>query len=84
MLIGGARILLRAWLHALFSDAQVHAGAVRKALTGTFEYFFQFLLGLGKFLLVEEGERFVVDFELRLNQGIDQFYSASLRRWRRR
>ena len=84
MLVGRARILLRARLHALFGDAQMHAGAVGEALAGAFENFFQFLLGSGKFLLVEEGQRFIVNFQLRLNPRIDQLDATALRGRRRR
>ncbi len=71
MLIGSARILLLARFHALFGDAQVHARTVGQSLTGSFENFFQLLLGTREFLLVEEGKRFIIYFELRLYPRID-------------
>ena len=79
MLVGGAGILLRARLHALLGDAQVHARAVGELFARPFENFFQLLLGLGKFLLVEERQRFVVDLELRLDARIDQLDAPALR-----
>jgi hypothetical protein len=65
-------------LHALLGDFQVHARAIGEFLAGAFENFFKFLLGAGEFLLMKEGQGFVVDLELRLHQGIDQFDTPTL------
>src|SRR5256885_2895907 len=83
VLVGGARILFLAGLHALFSDFDVHARAIGQLFTGTFQHFLQLLLGLGKFLLVEEREGLIVQLELRLNARIDQFHAPTLGRGRR-
>jgi len=56
----------------------VHASAIGKFLAGAFENFFKFLLGAGEFLLMKEGQSFVIDFELRLDEGIDELDSAAL------
>ena len=83
MLVGGAGVLLGARLHALLGDIDVHAGAVGKPFTGSFKNFFQFLLGFGKSLLVKERQRLIVNFELRLNAGIDELDASALGRRRR-
>ena len=54
------------------------------SLLGPFENFFEFLLGLGEFLLMKEREGFVVELELRLDARIDQLDAATLRGRRRR
>jgi hypothetical protein len=71
-------------LHALLGDFQVHARAIGEFLAGAFENFFKFLLGASELLLMKEGQGFIVDFELRLNQGIDQFDTPTLGGRRRR
>src|SRR5260370_27072922 len=78
MFVRGAGILLVRRLHALLGDFQVHARAIREFLAGAFENFFKFLLGPGEFLLMKEGQGLVVDFELRLHQGIEQFDTPTL------
>jgi len=82
VLVGRARILLGGWFHALFGDFKVHAGAVCEFLAGAFEDFFKFLLGAGEFLLVEKSQGFVIELELGLDAGIDQFNASALGRWR--
>jgi hypothetical protein len=56
----------------------VHASAIREFLAGAFENFFKFLLGAGEFLLMKEGQGFVIDFELRLDERIDQLDTPPL------
>jgi hypothetical protein len=56
----------------------VHARAIREFLAGAFKNFFKFLLGARKFLLMKEGQGFVIDFELRLDEGIDQLDTPTL------
>jgi hypothetical protein len=80
VLVGGARILLGNRFHALLGDFDVHARAVGKLFAGTFQNPFQLLLGAREFLLVKEGEGFVVEFKLCLHTGIDQFDAATLGR----
>src|SRR5713101_6004177 len=84
MFIRSAGILLLRRLHALLGDFHVHARAIGEFLAGAFEYFFQFLLGTSEFLLMKESQSFVVDFELRLNTGVNQLDTPTLggRRWR--
>ena len=60
MIFGGFGILLVARLHALLGDFDVHASAVGEFFAGAFENLFQFLLGAGEFLLVEERQSFIV------------------------
>ena len=67
-------------LHALLGDLEVHAGAVGKFFAGAFEHFFKFLFGSGKFLLVKESQSLVVELQLRLDAGINQFDTAALGR----
>jgi len=62
----------------------MHARTVGEFLAGAFQNFFKFLLGTGEFLLMKEGQGFVVDFELRLDKGIHEFDTAPLGRGRRR
>ena len=83
VLIGGVRIFLLGRLHALLGNFQVHARAVGEFLAGAFEDSFQFLLGASEFLLMKEGEGLVIDFELRLDAGIDELDPASLGGWGR-
>jgi hypothetical protein len=78
MFVRGAGILLVRRLHALLGDFQVHARAIGEFLAGAFENFFKFLLGAGEFLLMKEGQGFIVDFELRLHQGIDELDTPTL------
>ena len=82
--IGGVGILLLRGLHALLGDFHVHARAIGKFFAGTFQNFFKFLLGAGKFLLMKEGQSFIVDFELRLDAGINQLDTPTLGGRRRR
>jgi hypothetical protein len=56
----------------------VHARAIGEFLARTFENFFKFLLGPGEFLLMKEGQSFIVDFELRLDAGVDKFDTPTL------
>ena len=66
---------------ALLGDLQVHASTVGKLFTGPFEDFFQFLFGLGEFLLVKQTQSFVIDLELRLHaQGSTISHAPALRR----
>src|SRR5881296_2728228 len=51
---GGARILLVRRPHALLGDLDVHARAVGKFFAGTFQNFFELLLGPGEFLLMKQ------------------------------
>ena len=75
-----AGILFLRRLHALFGNFDVHARAVGEFLAGAGDNFFQFLFGTLKFLLVEETERFVVKLHLRLDQRVNHFDAAALRR----
>ena len=84
MLIGGAGILLVRRLHALLGDFEVHASAVGEFFAGAFENFFELLLGTGKFLLVKECQRLVIELELSLDAGVNQFDAAALGGRRRR
>jgi hypothetical protein len=84
MLFGGAGILFEGRLHALFGDLDVHAGAIGELFAGAFQNFFEFLFGPGEFLLMEEGQSFVVDFELGLNARVDELDTATLGRRGRR
>src|SRR5260370_39248031 len=83
MLFGGARILFVRGLHALLGDFQMHARAIGELFAWPFQNFFEFLLGLGKFLLVKKRESFIVSFELCLDERINQLDAAALGRWRR-
>jgi hypothetical protein len=56
----------------------VHAGAIGEFLAGAFENFFKFLLGASEFLLMEEGQSFVIDFELRLDARVNQLDTSAL------
>jgi hypothetical protein len=62
----------------------VHARAIGKFLAGTFENFFQLLLGASEFLLMKESQGFIVDFELGLDEGINELDTATLGRRRGR
>ena len=62
----------------------MHARAVREFLAGTFQNFFKFLLGARKFLLMKERQRFIVEFELRLDARVDQLDAPALGGRRRR
>ncbi len=79
MLFGCARILLVRRLHALLGDFHVHPRAIREFLAGAFENFFKFLLGAREFLLMEERQRFIVEFELRLDERVHQLDTSTLR-----
>jgi len=57
----------------------VHARAIRELLAGAFENFLKFLLGACEFLLMKERQGFIVKFELRLDERIDQFDTSTLR-----
>jgi hypothetical protein len=78
MIFSGARVLLVAGFHTLFGDLQVHASTIGKLSAGTFKNFLELLLGAGKFLLMKQGESFIIKLELGLNARIDQFYTAAL------
>ena len=78
MFLCGARIQFGRGPHALLGDLDVHAGAVGELFAGAFQNFFEFLLGASKFLLMEERQSFIVDFELRLNERIDELDTAAL------
>jgi hypothetical protein len=56
----------------------VHASAIGEFLAGAFENFFKFLLGAGKFLLMKEGQGFIVEFELRLDERVNQLDTPTL------
>jgi hypothetical protein len=56
----------------------VHARAIREFLAGAFENFFEFLLSAGEFLLMKEGQSFIVDFELRLDERVNQLDTPTL------
>ena len=84
VLFGGARILFLGRLHALLGDFYVHARAIREFFAGAFENFFELLFGSGEFLLMEEREGLVVNFELGLDARIDQFDTTTLGRRSRR
>jgi hypothetical protein len=62
----------------------MHARAVGEFLAGALEDFFKLLLGAGEFLLMKEGQGFIVDFELRLDEGINQLDASALGRGRGR
>ncbi len=83
MLIGCARILHSDRLHTLLSNFDVHTRTIRELFAGPLENFFELLLGAREFLLVKEGKSFVVEFELGLHAGVNQFDSATLGRVRR-
>jgi hypothetical protein len=72
-------ILLGGRFHSLFNNAQVHAGAICKFLTGALEDLFEFLLGALKLLLMKEGHGLLVDFHLCLHSGVHHFDTATLR-----
>ena len=78
VLLSRAGIFFLKRLHALLGDFHVHAGAVGKLLAGPLENFFELLLGAGKFLLMKECQGLVVDFELRLDEGVDELDAAPL------
>jgi len=78
MIFSGARVLLVARLHTLFGDLQVHASAIGKLPAGPFKNFLELLLGAGKFLLMKQGESFIIKLELGLNARINQFHTAAL------
>ncbi len=80
MLVGGARILFSNGLHTLLSNFDVHTRTIRKLFAGAFQNLFEFLLGAREFLLVKEGESLVVEFELSLYSGVNQFDAATLGR----
>jgi len=82
VLVGGLGILLVARLHTLLGDFQVHASAVGELFAGAFENFFEFALGLGEFLLVEERKCFVVELELSLDTRVNELDTAALGRMR--
>lgn len=84
MLIGSARILLGDGLHALLSNLDVHTRTIRELFAGALQNLFKFLLGARELLLMKEGKRFVVELELSLNPGVNQFDPATLRWVRRR
>jgi len=63
-------------------DFYVHAGAIGESLARAFQNFFKFLLGAGEFLLMKEGQRFIVDFELRLDERVDELDTPTLGRRR--
>jgi len=84
MLVRGVGVLFLRRLHALLGDFQVHARAVGKFLAGAFHDFFEFLLGAGEFLLMKEGEGFVVNFELCLDARVNQLDTSTLGGRRRR
>ena len=81
---GGAWIQFLRRLHALLGDFQMHARAIGKLLARAYQNFLKFLLGLGEFLLMKEGQSFVVNFELGLHARIDQFDATALGGRRRR
>ncbi len=84
MFIRGARILLGDGLHTLLSNFDVHTRTIRELFAGALKNFFEFLLGAREFLLMKEGECFVVELELSLNTGVNEFDPATLRWvWRR-
>lgn len=78
VLFRSARILFRLRLHALLGNFDVHARAIRKLFAGTFHNFFQLLFRFGVFLLVKQGQRFVVGLHLRLDERIDKFDPSAL------
>ena len=84
MLFRGVRILFLRRLHALIGNFQVHARAIGQFLAGSFQDFFQFLLGAGEFLLMKKGQGFIVDFELRLDARVNQLDTPTLGGRRRR
>jgi hypothetical protein len=79
VLVRGLGIELVTGLHALFGDFDVHAGAIGKFFAGAFENLFELLFGLGEFLLMKEGERFIVELELRLDARVDHLDATALR-----
>ena len=81
---GRARILLMRRIHALIGNFHVHARAVGELFAGTFQNFFEFLFGFGKFLLMEKNESLIVDFQLGLDARVDELDAASLNRRRLR
>jgi len=56
----------------------MHARAIREFFARALQDFFKFLLGAGEFLLMKEGQGFVVDFKLRLDAGINQLDTPPL------
>ncbi|OLD80186.1 MAG: hypothetical protein AUF67_13195 [Acidobacteria bacterium 13_1_20CM_58_21] len=56
----------------------MHARAIREFFARALQDFFEFLLGAGEFLLMKEGQGFVVDFKLRLDAGINQLDTPPL------
>ena len=54
--------------------------AIGEFLTGTFDHFFQFLLGALELLLMEERESLIVNLHLGLDTRIDHFHTTTLRR----
>ncbi len=65
-------------LHALLGNFQVHASAIGQLFAGAFENFFEFALGFGEFLLMEERKCFVVELELSLDTRVNQLDTAAL------
>src|SRR5256885_16310981 len=79
----GTRVLLRARLHTLLSDLDMHTGAIAEFFAGAFKDLLQFLFGAREFLLVKQGQSFVVELELRLDTRVHQLDATPLR-WVRR
>jgi len=83
VLLSGPGIFFLKWLHALLGDFHVHAGAVGKLLAGPLKNLLELLLGAGEFLLMKKSQGLVIDFELRLDEGIDELDAPPLDRvWR--
>ena len=72
MIFRRARIVFRDAAHALLHHAQMHLRAVGKFLAGTRDDFFQLLLGLLIFLLVQQQNGLFVKFQLGLHQRVNQ------------
>jgi hypothetical protein len=62
----------------------VHARTIGEFLAGALENFFQLLLGASEFLLMKESQGFIVDFELGLDEGINELDTSTLGRRRGR
>ena len=78
VLVDGLGIRLVARLHALLGDFEVHASAIGEFFAGAFENFFELAFGFGEFLLMKEGQGFVVELQLSLNTRVDHLDAAAL------
>ena len=76
-------ILLGRRLHALLGDAKVRASAIGQFPTWASDDLFEFLFGTLELLLMEETHGLLVGLHLGLDQGVDEFDSATLG-WRGR